>query len=75
LARDAKVMTIIKIPYDFISQRVKMGWNEIKFGLDHQIVGPEAAIKKATECLRDKITNSKEEIDLVICPIKDFTKQ
>ena len=47
-------MTIAEIPYEFISRRVELGWNEIKFGLDHQLVKPKVAIDKATERLCDR---------------------
>ncbi len=44
-------MAIVEIPYDFIIQHVELGWTEIKFGLDHELVKPKAAIEKATERL------------------------
>lgn len=57
-------MTIGEIPYEFISQRVKVGWNEIKFGLDHQLTTPKTAIEKATQQLCDTDTASPEVIEL-----------
>ncbi len=37
------------IPYEFVSQRVKLDWTELKFGMDHEFIKPKAAIEKATD--------------------------
>lgn len=57
-------MTVAKIPYEFITQRVELRWNEIKFGLDHQLIKPKVAIAKALEQLCDTDTAPKEVVEL-----------
>jgi hypothetical protein len=57
-------MTISEIPYDFIRQRVTIGWTEIKFGLDHQLLKPEGAIDKAMEQLCTSSETSKDLVEL-----------
>jgi len=57
-------MITAKIPYEFISQRVELGWNDIKFGLDHQWITPKVAIEKATEGVCRSESASKDELEL-----------
>jgi hypothetical protein len=57
-------MTIARIPYEFISQRVELSWTEIKFGLDHELVKPKAAIEKAAEHLSGTDAAPKELVEL-----------
>ena len=57
-------MAIVEIPYQFLSQRVDLGWDEIKFGLDHQLLRPKAAIEKATEQLCGTDAAPKEVVEL-----------
>ena len=40
-----------KIPYQFISRNSEIGWNELLFGLKHQLISEKAAIDKAVERL------------------------
>lgn len=42
-------MIIREIPYEFIRQRVQLGWNDVKYGLEQQLIKPKVAIESATE--------------------------
>jgi hypothetical protein len=57
-------MAVTEIPYEFISQRVELDWMEIKFGLDHKLLKPNAAIEKATEQLCGADPAPKEVVEL-----------
>jgi hypothetical protein len=57
-------MSIVKIPYEFIRQRVELSWNEINFGIDHLLMAPDAAIGKATEQLCATGPAPKEVVEL-----------
>src|SRR5438128_1663250 len=57
-------MAVTNIPYEFISQRVELGWKEIEFGLDHRLLGPKATIEKATEQLGGIEVPPKELVEL-----------
>ena len=57
-------MAIVEIPYELICQRVELDWNDIKFGIEHQLVKPKAAVEKATEQLREVNRAPKEVIEL-----------
>lgn len=57
-------MTAKNIPYEFVVQRAKLGWNEIQFGLDQQLIKPKAAIDKATEQLCGSDAAPKELVEL-----------
>ena len=57
-------MTVSNIPYEFIRQHVELGWPEIKFGLDQQLLKPKAAIDKATDLLSVADDVPKEVIEL-----------
>jgi hypothetical protein len=57
-------MTVTDIPYEFVSQRVELGWNEIKFGLDQRLIKPKAAIDRATEQLCAADGAQKEAVEL-----------
>jgi hypothetical protein len=57
-------MTVTDIPYEFISQRAELNWNEIKFGLDQQLIKPKAAINRATEHLCATDAGPKELVEL-----------
>lgn len=37
----------IDIPYAFIRERASVGWTDVQYGLDHQLIKPRAAIEKA----------------------------
>ncbi len=57
-------MAVTDIPYEFINQRTELSWNEIKFGLDQQLIKPKAAIDRATEQLCAADAAPKEAVDL-----------
>jgi hypothetical protein len=57
-------MAVTDIPYEFISQRAELGWNEIKFGLDQQLIKPKAAVDRATEQLCRVDATPKEVVEL-----------
>jgi hypothetical protein len=53
-----------KIPYEFIRQRVRLGWNEIEFGIEHGLISPKVAIDRATEQLCSDETSPKEAVEM-----------
>ena len=57
-------MIVTDIPYEFISQRTELGWNEIRFGLDQQLIKPKAAVDRATEQLCHMDATPKEMVEL-----------
>lgn len=61
-------MIILKIPYEFISQRAKICWNDILFAIEHQLVTPELAIDKAKEISSNQENILKEESELASSP-------
>lgn len=52
-----------QIPYDFIRNRVKLSWSDIKFGLDRQLIKPPVAVERALE-RAGKSDASRVEIEL-----------
>lgn len=57
-------MVNTKIPYDFIRQRVRLGWNEIEFGIERGLISPKVAIDRATEQLCSDKTSPKEVVEM-----------
>lgn len=60
-----------KIPYQFISRNSEIGWNELLFGLKHQLISEKAAIDKAVERLCGNSPTSEEETLLAGASVKE----
>jgi hypothetical protein len=58
-------MCVTDIPYEFIQTLTKLNWSELKFGLDHQLLKPRAAIDRATEQVCETSQPSQDLLDLI----------
>lgn len=71
LSKSMTSMTTMKMPYDFIRQRVKIFWCDIQFGLERQLIAPQVAIAKAVDRLSEPGKALPDEIELVSCSEDD----
>lgn len=57
-------MITATIPYNFVKNRTDLGWREIRFGLDHQLIAPKVAIERAVDILVAEKSPSRDEVEL-----------
>jgi hypothetical protein len=57
-------MPVTNIPYDFIRERVCLGWPDVSYALEQQLIAPKVAIEKATERLCEANSASDDEVEL-----------
>jgi hypothetical protein len=58
-------MCVTDIPYDFVPTLTQLSWSEMKFGLDHQLLKPRAAVTQAAEQVCGISQPSQDLLDLV----------
>jgi hypothetical protein len=63
----------LRIPGRFVRDRIRVGWRELRFGLDHGLLDPEAAVELAIDQVAELAAPSAVLLELAAAGVGDPT--